>query len=135
MQGFGHAMMLRAWYVAKPLYLFPTGSIPLTSTNIINLLSQAPDVQAFYAVPFALRLLAESQEGLRLLQRLKVVTFSGSPCPDDLGDFLVSEGIPLVGYYGLSTPFPNRSLCYKANEIMIICSRDRPAHVDRKSVV
>ena len=102
-QGFGHVSILRAWYAAKPLYMFPTGSIPLTSANIIKLLSQAPDVQAFYGVPFTLKLLADTPDGLRILERFKVVTFGGSPCPDDLGDFLVSEGVPLVAHYGLST--------------------------------
>ncbi|KAG6378292.1 male sterility protein-domain-containing protein [Boletus reticuloceps] len=28
--------------------------------------------------------------------------FGGSACPDELGDFLVSQGVPLVGHYGLS---------------------------------
>ena len=32
--------------------------------------------------------------------------FGGSPCPDELGDFLVSEGVPLVGHYGLSVFLP-----------------------------
>ena len=31
--------------------------------------------------------------------------FGGSPCPDELGDFLVSEGVPLVGHFGLSASF------------------------------
>ena len=101
-QGHGHSNLLRAWYAAKPLYLFPTGSIPLTSANIIKLLSQAPDVQGFYGAPFALKLLAETPEGLQVLKRLKLVMFGGSPCPDELGDFLVSEAVALVGHYGLS---------------------------------
>jgi acyl-CoA synthetase (AMP-forming)/AMP-acid ligase II len=100
--GHGHSNLLRAWYAAKPLYLFPTSSIPLTSANIIKLLSQAPDVQGFYGVPFTLKLLAETPEGLQVLKRLKLVMFGGSPCPDELGDFLVSEAVPLVGHYGLT---------------------------------
>ncbi|KAG9316268.1 hypothetical protein JVU11DRAFT_2297 [Chiua virens] len=100
--GHGHSNLLRAWYAAKPLYLFPTGSIPLTSANVIRVLSQAPDIEALYGVPFALKLLAETQEGLRVLKSLKLVTFGGSACPDELGDFLVSEGVPLVGHYGLT---------------------------------
>ncbi|KAG8213592.1 L-aminoadipate-semialdehyde dehydrogenase [Butyriboletus roseoflavus] len=100
--GHGHSNVLRAWYAAKPLYLFPTGSIPLTSANIIKLLSQAPDIQALYGVPFALKLLAETPEGLQVLRRLKLVMFGGSACSDELGDFLVSEGVPLVGHYGLT---------------------------------
>ena len=82
--------------------MFPTASIPLTSANIIKLLSQVPDIEAFHGVPFAFKLLAETPEGVQVLKRLKQVMFGGSPCPDELGDFLVSEGIPLVGHYGLS---------------------------------
>ena len=117
--------MLRAWYAAKPLYMFPTGSIPLTSANIIKLLLQAADVQAFYGVPFALRLLAESPEGLQVLKRLKVVTFGGSACPDELGDFLVSEGVPLVGHYGLSVSFSYVCLVFK----LMRCSSAEIGHV------
>ncbi|KAH0827399.1 male sterility protein-domain-containing protein [Lanmaoa asiatica] len=102
MFGHGHSNVLRAWYAAKPLYLFPTGSIPLTSANIIKLLSQAPDIQGLYGVPLALKLLAETPEGLEVLKHLKLVMFGGSACPDELGDFLVSEGVPLVGHYGLT---------------------------------
>ena len=86
--------------------MFPTGSIPLTSANILKLISQATDIQAFNGVPFSLRLLAETREGLEVLKGLKVVTFSGSACPDELGDLLVSNGVPLVAHYGLSGFFP-----------------------------
>lgn len=79
--------------------------MPLTSENVIKLLSQAPDIQGLYGVPFALKLLAETSEGLQVLRRLKLVMFGGSACPDELGDFLVSEGVPLVGHYGLSASF------------------------------
>ncbi|KAF9219622.1 L-aminoadipate-semialdehyde dehydrogenase [Gyrodon lividus] len=100
--GHGHANLLRAWSAAKPLYLFPTGSIPLTSANVIKLLAQAPDVQALYGVPLALKLLAETPEGLDVLRSLRLVMFGGSACPDELGDLLVSEGVRLVGHYGLT---------------------------------
>ncbi|KAH7888517.1 L-aminoadipate-semialdehyde dehydrogenase, partial [Phlebopus sp. FC_14] len=100
--GHGHSNLLRAWYAAKPLYLFPTGSIPLTSANVIKLLAQAPDIQTLYGVPLALKLLSETPEGLEVLRGLKLVMFGGSPCPDELGDLLVSEGVRLVGHYGLT---------------------------------
>ncbi|KAH7912004.1 L-aminoadipate-semialdehyde dehydrogenase [Hygrophoropsis aurantiaca] len=100
--GHGHSNLYRAIYAAKPLYLFPTGSIPLTSANVIKLLGQAPDVEGFYGVPLALKLLAETEEGLKVLRNLKLVMFGGSACPDELGHLLVSEGVPLVGHYGLT---------------------------------
>ncbi|KAG2119614.1 uncharacterized protein F5147DRAFT_795582 [Suillus discolor] len=100
----GHANLYRAICATKPLYLFPTGSMPLTSTNVIKLLKQAPDVEALFGVPLALKLLAETTEGLQVLKSLKLVMFGGSPCPDELGDFLaimvlvernLTFGIPL----------------------------------------
>lgn len=98
----GHSNLYRAIYAAKPLYLFPIGSIPLTSANVIKLLKQAPDVEALYGVPLALKLLAETTEGLQVLKSLKLVMFGGSACPDELGDLLVNEGVRLVGHYGLT---------------------------------
>lgn len=59
-------------------------------------------MEALYGVPLALKLLAETPEGLQVLKDLKLVTFGGSPCPDELGDLLVNEGVRLVGHYGLS---------------------------------
>ncbi|KAG2036041.1 L-aminoadipate-semialdehyde dehydrogenase [Suillus americanus] len=98
----GHCNLHRAFYSAKPLYLFPTGSIPLTSANVIKLIKQAPDVELLSGVPLALKILAETTEGLQILKSLKLVMFGGSACPDKLGDFLVNEGVRLVGHYGLT---------------------------------
>ncbi|EGO25232.1 putative aminoadipate reductase [Serpula lacrymans var. lacrymans S7.9] len=100
--GHGHSNLFRAIHSAKTLYLFPTGSIPLTSANVIKLLGQAPDVEGLYGVPLALKLLAETSEGLAVLKKLKLVMFGGSACPDELGDFLVAQGVRLLGHYGLT---------------------------------
>ncbi|KAG2150553.1 hypothetical protein DEU56DRAFT_34970 [Suillus clintonianus] len=100
--GHGHSNLYRAMYAAKPLYIFPTGLLSLTSANVIKLLKQAPDVEALFCVPLALKLLAETPEGLQVLKSLKVVVYGGSACPDELGDFLVNEGVRLVGRYGLT---------------------------------
>ena len=88
-QGHGHW----ALYAAKPLYLFPTGSIPLM--YVFKLLSQAPDKQGFYGVPFTLKLPA-APESLQVLKRPKLVMFGWSLRPDELSDFLVSQAVPLV---------------------------------------
>ncbi|EIW83278.1 L-aminoadipate-semialdehyde dehydrogenase [Coniophora puteana RWD-64-598 SS2] len=100
--GHGHCNLHRAIYSAKPVYLFPTGSIPLTSANIIKLLAQASDVEALYGVPYALKLMAETKEGMEVMKSLKLVTFGGSACSDELGDLLVKQGVRLVGHYGLT---------------------------------
>ena len=47
-------------------------------------------------MPYVLKLLAEKREGIEVLKKCKVVSTSGSRCPDELGDLLVNEGI----YFG-----------------------------------
>jgi hypothetical protein len=51
-------------------------------------------------VPYALKLLSETEEGLQLLSRLEIVMFGGSACPKPIGDRLVNSGVNLVGHYG-----------------------------------
>lgn len=43
--------------------------------------------------------------GLQVLKCLKLVMFGGSPCPDELGDFLVSEGFLWWVIMGSVRPF------------------------------
>jgi acyl-CoA synthetase (AMP-forming)/AMP-acid ligase II len=97
----GHACFYRAIHSSKPLALFPS-SIPLTTANILSALKAAPEVQGFYVVPYVLKLLAESEEGVRLLKGFRLVTYGGAACPDELGDRLVREGVRLVEHYGLT---------------------------------
>jgi hypothetical protein len=61
---------------------------------------QENSFEIFYGVPYALKLLSESGEGICLLRQLKVVMYGGSACPDDLGSKLVNDGVNLVGHYG-----------------------------------
>lgn len=49
-----------------------------------------------------LKLLGESEAGIRLLQSFKIVTYGGAACPDELGDRLVENGVKLVGHYGMT---------------------------------
>ncbi|MDB4982557.1 MAG: putative NRPS-like enzyme, partial [Myxococcales bacterium] len=57
------------------------------------------ELEIFYGVPYALKLLA-TPEGIALLAKFKMVMFGGSACPDDLGDLLVDNGVNLVAHYG-----------------------------------
>lgn len=57
-----------------------------------------PDL--LHCVPYVLKLLAESEEGIACLASVKLVIFGGSACPDDLGDRLVRHGVNLVANYG-----------------------------------
>lgn len=61
---------------------------------------QNHEFEIFYGVPYALKLLGESEEGIACLVKMKVVMFGGSACPDSLGDRLVDAGVNLVSHYG-----------------------------------
>ena len=59
---------------------------------------EGPEV--VWTVPYVLKLLAEKRQGIEVLKRCKVVSCSGSRCPDELGDLLVSEGIHFGSAFG-----------------------------------
>ena len=56
--------------------------------------------ELLHCVPYVLKLVAESEDGVRCLADVKMVLFAGSSCPDDLGDRLVKNGVYLVANYG-----------------------------------
>ncbi|MCV4639363.1 long-chain fatty acid--CoA ligase, partial [Escherichia coli] len=74
-------------------------SLPLTRQNLLKILHQH-QFEIFYGVPYALKLLSETQEGIDALAAMKVVMFGGSACPDALGDLLTEGGVNLVSHYG-----------------------------------
>lgn len=74
-------------------------SLPLTPKNLLDIMT-TNNFKIFYAVPYALKLLCETELGINALKKLKVVMFSGSACPNTLGDRLVNNGVNLVNHYG-----------------------------------
>ncbi|KAL1616401.1 putative NRPS-like protein biosynthetic cluster [Neofusicoccum ribis] len=74
-------------------------NLPLTNANLVEAL-RAAEPESFHCVPYALKVLAETEEGVEALRRCRLVLFGGSSCPDDLGDLLVGRGVYLVGHYG-----------------------------------
>lgn len=76
-------------------------NIPLTSANICRIIrnSPTPPVQHF-AVPYVLKLLGETEEGVQTLANFEAVSFAGAAVPDDLGDRLVKAGVNLISFYG-----------------------------------
>lgn len=61
---------------------------------------EASQPESFHGVPYALKLLSESERGIAALRKCKLVLFGGSSCPDDLGDKLVNAGVYVVSHYG-----------------------------------
>ncbi|KAI9726711.1 MAG: putative NRPS-like protein biosynthetic cluster [Cirrosporium novae-zelandiae] len=96
--GHGICSLFRTVYSCKSLHLY-NASLPLTKQYLVDTM-RAHDFEVFYGVPYALKLLAESEEGIELLAKFKIVMFGGSPCPDSLGNKLVARGVNLVSHYG-----------------------------------
>ena len=95
---FGFYETFRSIYSGKPMYYF-NYAFPLTKQNIIATLEVVrPDL--LFCVPYVLKLLGESEEGIKSLAKVNLVMYGGSACPDDLGDMLVKKGVNLVANYG-----------------------------------
>ncbi|ORY34306.1 putative L-aminoadipate-semialdehyde dehydrogenase [Naematelia encephala] len=98
--GFGHFSIFRCIYNGKAFTLMPP-HLPMTAANICRTIKNSPTkpVQHF-AVPYVLKLLAETEEGTAALAEFEAVSFAGAAVPDDLGDRLVDAGVPLISVYG-----------------------------------
>ncbi|KAF2130442.1 acetyl-CoA synthetase-like protein [Dothidotthia symphoricarpi CBS 119687] len=95
---FGFYETFRSMYSGKPMY-YVNYSLPITKQNLTAIIGHVkPDL--FFAVPYVLKLLGESEEGIRALANIDIVMYGGSACPDDLGDMLVKNGVNLVANYG-----------------------------------
>ncbi|KAI9376213.1 hypothetical protein BJX61DRAFT_531045 [Aspergillus egyptiacus] len=94
----GLCCLFRTVYSCKTLHLYNPG-LPLTSKHLVDIM-RSYSFEIFYGVPYVLKLLAESDEGIKALANLKAVMFGGSPCPDSLGNLLVENGVYLVSHYG-----------------------------------
>lgn len=90
----------RCLYHGKAFTLLPP-HWPITASNIVRCIesSPTPPVQHF-AVPYVLKLLAESPAGVKSLASMEAVSFAGAALPDELGDRLVEAGVPLYSQYG-----------------------------------
>ncbi|KAK4096417.1 acetyl-CoA synthetase-like protein [Parathielavia hyrcaniae] len=94
----GICNFFRAVYSGKSLHVY-NASLPLTHDHLVSIMTRHR-FEIFYGVPYALKLLAESDKGIQILRSLKIVMYGGSACPDELGDRLVDCGVNLVGHYG-----------------------------------
>ena len=73
--------------------------MPITANRLTNTIEHVkPDL--LFCVPYVLKLLGETKEGIRALASIDIVMYGGSACPDDLGDMLVRNGDNLVANYG-----------------------------------
>ncbi|PCH34315.1 L-aminoadipate-semialdehyde dehydrogenase [Wolfiporia cocos MD-104 SS10] len=98
--GFGHYSVFRCYYAGVPFALFPP-HLPLTSANICKVIKATPiPCPLCFAVPYVIKLLAETEEGVQALAAFESVTFAGAAVPDDLGDRLTAAGVNINAIYG-----------------------------------
>lgn len=94
----GLATMFRGLLYGKRTAFYNV-NLPLTNSNLTSTMRDL-HFESFHGVPYALKVLAETEEGIGQLANSKLVLFGGSSCPDELGDLLVRNGVNLVSHYG-----------------------------------
>ncbi|GAD96228.1 NRPS-like enzyme [Paecilomyces variotii No. 5] len=96
----GLSTALQAMWQRKTAFMW-NASLPLTTNSLVQAL-HASQPESISAVPYALQLLIESPSGIDALRRCSLVTYGGAPCPDELGNRLVDEGVRFGGAFGLT---------------------------------
>ncbi|RAH72539.1 putative NRPS-like enzyme [Aspergillus aculeatinus CBS 121060] len=96
----GLSTALQAMYMRRTAYMWDA-SLPLTARTAVAAL-EAARPESVQGVPYLLQLLVDSPRGLQVLRRCDSVTYGGAPCPDELGDRLVAEGVKFGGSFGLT---------------------------------
>jgi acyl-coenzyme A synthetase/AMP-(fatty) acid ligase len=94
----GFISFIQAIYKRKCIYLF-NGHVPQTHDTVTAAI-RAASPEIVWTVPYVLKLLCEKRDGIEALKRCKVVSCSGSRCPDELGDLVVKEGIHFGTAFG-----------------------------------
>jgi hypothetical protein len=105
----GNKLCINTMYWRKTVYMY-TANVPMTSDSLVEVLRFAkPGV--LHAVPYVIKLLSEKEEGIEAMKMCSEVVYTGSQCPDDLGNYLVERGVQLAtmfGGYSLSS-LPNNT--------------------------
>lgn len=94
----GLSVLFRALIAGKAISLY-NANLPLSGTTLVDSM-RVTQPESLHCVPYALKLLAETNGGIEALKRLQMVMYGGSSCPDELGDRLTEAGVYLVGQYG-----------------------------------
>ena len=98
--GFGSWLIANGMINRKTIYIY-NANLPTTADYCINVCEHLrPDV--LHIVPYTMELLALSDHGLDVMKKCKRVVFSGSACPDDLGNDLVAKDINIETLWGMT---------------------------------
>lgn len=95
---FGICKYLPTMYMRKTAFMWNV-SLPLTAGGLIATIKETKP-ESVHAVPYILQMLSDDPRGVELLRKCKLVTYGGAACPDELGDRLVLEGVPLGVQFG-----------------------------------
>lgn len=94
----GLSVMFRGLLAGNKISIY-NANLPLSGSTLVESM-RATQPESLHCVPYALKLMAETEGGIDELKRLKMVMFGGSSCPDELGDRLTEAGVYLVGQFG-----------------------------------
>ncbi|KAL6852687.1 putative NRPS-like protein biosynthetic cluster [Amphichorda felina] len=97
---YGLVSAMQVIYRANTAYLW-NGLTPMTTDSLVEA-AVAFKPELFMAVPYVLQLMAETPQGLDVLRQCRHVLSGGARTPDELGDMLVREGVPISVTYGLT---------------------------------
>jgi acyl-CoA synthetase (AMP-forming)/AMP-acid ligase II len=95
----GLSTALQAMWMRKTAFMW-NADLPLTADLVVSAL-EAAQPESVAAVPYMLQILTDSSRAMAALLKCKLVTYGGAPCPDELGNRLVEEGIAFGGSFGL----------------------------------
>lgn len=96
--GYGSWVCVHNMMDRKTTYVY-NANLPITAAYVIQVIDHVrPDV--LHVVPYTIELLAQSERGVDAMKKCGRVVFSGSGCPDDLGNDLVKKGVVLESTWG-----------------------------------
>ncbi len=96
--GYGSWVCVHNMMDRKTTYMY-NANLPITADYVIMVLEHVrPDV--LHVVPYTMELLAQSDRGVDAMKKCDRVVFSGSGCPDDLGNDLVKKGVVVESMWG-----------------------------------
>lgn len=96
---FGMSSFFRSFAACKTIRLY--SKLPIAVSDLIKT-TKTRRLGLFSTVPFTLKLLSETNEGVEFLKSFDVVTSGGSPISEELGNELVGQGVRLMSVYGSS---------------------------------
>ena len=96
--GYGNWIIVHNCRNRKSTYMYNSNR-HLTADYIIEVVKHVKP-QVLHVVPYTLELLASSERGVQAMKSCLRVVFSGSGCPDDLGDSLIEKGVNIESMWG-----------------------------------